>query len=242
MEWVENKRKEAEDKGQLNPFDATMVAQITPGELGGVFHALKFAEDLVVKWLPKHKFKNWNVTEARGITVTKEMKEDTAKEIAKKLTNHSQWRLHGRSIKIDDLKDIGLTIQKVDDDPKLADIVYRIQTVCRLLFDSSNIFKIFATQDNKIFRQAVLAGVPIGIPSAQLPDAVNIEPKCPKCGEIYKIYAKLIPDPQIDEKLETEGFIPFPKDAKITCKCGFELDLLGIKNEIEIKTGKKIIV
>lgn len=243
VEWVEKKRKEAEDKGQLNPFDATMVAQITPGELGSVFHALKFAEDLVVKWLPEHKFRKWEVTKTRKIPVTKEMKEERAKDIAKKLTKHSDWQLHGRSIKIEDLEEIGLEITKVDDDPKLAEIVYRIQTVCRLLFDSSHIFKIFATQDSKIFRQAAPpVGTPMGIPIAQLPDAVNIEPKCPKCGEIYKIYAKFTPDPQIDKDLKKKGFIPFPKDAKITCKCGFELDLLGIKNEIEIKTGKKLIV
>ena len=59
MEWVEEKRKEAEEQGRLNPFDATMVAQITPGELGSVFHALKFAEDLVVEWLINYKFKKW---------------------------------------------------------------------------------------------------------------------------------------------------------------------------------------
>ena len=59
IEWVEEKRKEAEEQGRLNPFDATMVAQITPGELGSVFHALKFAEDLVVEWLINYKFKKW---------------------------------------------------------------------------------------------------------------------------------------------------------------------------------------
>jgi hypothetical protein len=36
--------------------------------------------------------------------------------------------------------------------------------------------------------------------------------------------------------------MPFPKDAKIICKCGFEIDLSGIKNQIEIQTGKKIII
>lgn len=44
IDWVEKKREEAEKNERLNPFDATMVAQITPGELGNVFHALKFAE------------------------------------------------------------------------------------------------------------------------------------------------------------------------------------------------------
>lgn len=242
MEWVEEKRKEAEKQDRLNPFDATMVAQITPGELGSVFHALKFAEDLVVEWLINYKFKKWTVTETHKIPVTEEMKRKRAEEIAKELTNHSKWRLHGRSIKIDDLEEIGLKITRIDDNPKLTEIVYRIQTVCRLLFDTTTSFKIFATQDNKIFRQAVPVGTPIRIPEKPTVDVAEIEQKCPKCGKTYKIYAKFVPNPKIDVDFKNKGFIPFPKDAKIICKCGFEIDLLGIKNQIEIQTGRKIIV
>lgn len=84
MEWVEEKLKEAEAKDRLNPFDATMVAQISPGELKGVNHALKFAEDLVGKWLKQYKFKHWKVTETQKKTVTEEMKASRAKEIAQK--------------------------------------------------------------------------------------------------------------------------------------------------------------
>ncbi len=242
IEWVEEKRKEAEEKDKLNPFDATMVAQITPGELGSVFHALKFAEELVVEWLINYKFKKWTTTETRKIPVTEVMKRKRAEEIAKELTNHSKWRLHGRSIKISDLEEIGLKITRVDNDPKLAEIVYRIQTVCRLLFESTTSFKIFATQDNKIFRQAVSVGAPIRVPEKPTGDVVEIEQKCPKCGETYKIYAKLVPNPKIDVDFKNKGFIPFPKDGKIICKCGFEIDLLGIKNQIEIQTGRKIII
>jgi len=245
MEWVEKKRKEADKQGALNPFDATMIAQISPGELGSVFHALKFAEDLVVEWLINYKFKKWTVTESRKIPVTEEMKRRRAEEIAKKLINHSKWKSHGRSIKIDDLEEIGLKAIRVDNDQKLAEIVYRIQTICRLLFETSTSFKIFATQDNKIFRQAVPVGAPIRIPKMKVPkvpDVVNIEQKCPKCGIVHKIYAKFVPNPQIDIDFKNKGFIPFPKDAKIICNCGFEIDLLGIKNQIEIKTRKKIIV
>jgi len=242
MEWVEKKRKEADKQGALNPFDATMIAQISPGELGSVFHALKFAEDLVVEWLINYKFKKWTVTESRKIPVTEEMKRRRAEEIAKELINHSKWKSHGRSIKIDDLEEIGLKAIRVDNDQKLAEIVYRIQTICRLLFETTTSFKIFATQDNKIFRQAVPVGAPIRIPKMKVPDVVNIEQKCPKCGIVHKIYAKFVPNPQIDIDFKNKGFIPFPKDAKIICKCGFEIDLLGIKNQIEIQTRKKIIV
>ncbi len=242
IEWVKNKREEAEKQGVLNPFDATMVAQITPGELGNVFHALEYAKDLVGKWLINYKFKKWTVTETRKIPVTKEMKKKRAKEISKELTDHSKWRSHGRSIKIDDLEEIGLKIIKVDNDAKLAEIVYRIQTVCRLLFDTTSSFKIFATQDNKIFRQAVTIKTPIRMPERPMPDVVNIEPKCPKCGEISKIYAKLAPNPQIDVDSKKKGFLPFPKDAKIICKCGFEIDLLGVKSQIETQTGREVII
>lgn len=56
------------------------------------------------------------------------------------------------------------------------------------------------------------------------------------------IYAKLAPNPQIDIDFKNKGFIPFPKDDKIICKCRFEIDLLGIKIQIEIQTKRKIIV
>lgn len=242
MEWVDDKREEAEINGKLNPFDATMVAQITPGELGSVYHALKFAEDLVVEWLINYKFKKWSETETRKIPVTDEMKTNRANEIAKELTNHSKWRSHGRSIKIDDLEKIGVKITKVDDDPILSDIVYRIQTVCRLLFESTTVFKIFATQENKIFKQAVQSGMPVKIPqNVTQPDVVEIEQKCPKCGAAHKIYGKFSPNKKIDVDFGNKGFIPFPKDSRIKCTCGFEIDLSGIKNQIEIQAGRKLL-
>jgi hypothetical protein len=244
-EWVELKRQEADKTGRLNPFDATMVAQITPGELGSVSNALKFAEDLVVKWLMNYKFKKWNETETRKIPVTQEMKEKRATEIAEELIKHSKWRSHGRSIKVGDLEGIGLKIKKVEDDPKLADTVYRIQTVCRLLFESSTVYKIFATAENKLFKQATPREGAIRIPIPKMPvaDVVEIQQECPKCKKVHSLYGKFSPNPKIDQDLKNRGLIPFPKDAKLKCdNCQFEIDLLGLKNEIEMQTGKKIIV
>lgn len=241
MEWVKEKREEAEKQGALNPFDATMIAQISPGELGRVFHSLKFAEDLVKDWLVRYKFKNWISTETHKKAVTDSMKKQRAEEIAKELTNHSKWRSHGRSIKIEDLESIGLKVTRIDSDPQLANIVYRIQTVCRLLFETTTSFKIFATQDNKIFRQAVPVGEPIKIPHVQIPDVAEINQVCQKCGESYKIYAKFVNNPKIDKDFQAKSFIPFPNNAKITCSCGYEIDLSGIKSQIEMQTKRKII-
>lgn len=240
MEWIKLKRANAEEKGHLNPFDATMIAQISPGELGSVYHSLKFAEDLVKEWLVKYKFKNWNRTETKKQEVTINMKEKRAQEIAKALTNHTMWRSHGRSIKIDDLENIGLRVTRIDDNPELADVVHRIHTICRLLFDMTTVFKIFATQDNKIFRQAAQVGEPVKIPSKQ-PDVVEITQKCPKCGKEYKIYAKFAENPQIDKDFKQKNCIPFPKNAKLTCDCGYEIDLSGLKSQLELQIGRKII-
>ena len=58
MEWVEEKQKIANTTGALNTFDAIMVAQISPGELNGVFNSLQFAKDLVIERLSNYKIDN----------------------------------------------------------------------------------------------------------------------------------------------------------------------------------------
>jgi hypothetical protein len=242
IEWVEEKRKEAEKESTLNPFDAKMIAQITPGELGGALHSMNFAKDLVVDWLPKYKFKNWNITETRKLPVTDKMKKSKAMDIANKLTDHSKWRLHGRSIKIQDLEEIGLQIIRIDDVPQLAEVVYKIHAVCQLFFDNTSIFKIFATEDYKMFRQAVIAGQPLMIPKEKQPDVVEIEQRCPKCGVKHQIYAMFAPNPKIDSDCRKKGLITFPKDAKIKCACGFEIELAGVKSQVEVVSGRKIIL
>jgi len=240
-EWIREKREESVRLGKLNPLDATMVAQISPGELKVVYYALKYAEDLVVQWLPKYKFKNWYLTESRGIAVTEEMKIQRAKEIASDLMNHKRWRTHGRCIKRDDLEAIGLRITKIEDNSSLADIIYRIQTICRLLFASTTTYKIFATQKEKIFKQAALPGPPPVIPFGQEPSVAEAGITCQKCGKVHKIYAKLKDDPKIDKELRNKGLYPYPNDNRLICDCGFEIDLSGLRNEIEARSGRKIV-
>jgi len=150
-EWVEKKQLEVSKVGRLNPFDAVIVAQISPGELYGIINSLEFAKDLVKIWLEKYKFKDWLVTQNRRIVVSPEMRKNRANEVAEMLCNHTMWRTHGRSLKIDDLKDM-LLIERIDDDPKLSDIVHRINTIVRLIFDSSTVYKLFFLADIKLSR------------------------------------------------------------------------------------------
>ncbi len=241
-DWVETKREEAAKNGELNPFDATMVAQINPGELKNVYQQLHFAHDLVEEWLCKYKFKNWDYTETRGKKVTEEFKKKRAREIAEKLTDHSLWRSHGRSLKIEDLEEIGLKINNIEENDELADIVHRIHTILRFYFGNSTSYKILGTVDMILTKNAVKAEAEEE--ENDLEDANVIEGKveCENCNKTHKFYIKLEDIDEIDEDYEDTDREPFPEDEQLVCdECGNEIDLSGLANKIEDQTGKEIV-
>ncbi|MBA7670529.1 hypothetical protein ES703_78675 [subsurface metagenome] len=140
------------------------------------------------------------------------------------------------------MQDIGLRITRLEDNPKLADLVYRIQTVCRLILEQSTAYKIFATENEKVFKHAVSSGGAIGAKQKIVPEVAEFEVKCPQCGNTYKMYAKLTDNPQIDKDLQKRGKLPYPKNNKLKCNCGFEIDLSGLRNDIESKTHRKVVL
>lgn len=239
LQWIDEKRKEALEYNELNPVDAIVIAQINPGELKGIFHSFKFAEDIVTEWLFKYKFKKWTYSKSRKQEVTDELRKSQANKIAQALSDHGRWRTHGRSLKIEDLRNIELKINRLDDTPEIAELVYRIQVICTLIFNSSPAYKIMATEESGAFITATKVDNVKALP--QVKEVFEINAKCEKCGKEYKTYLKLEEDKNIDEELKKEGFKKFPKNGKIKCECKFEIDLMGIKSDIELQTGKKVI-
>lgn len=238
--WIDEKRNEAQKYNRLNPLDAIIVSQISPGEIKKVINALEFAKDLVIDWLVTYKFKNWTKTETRNVEVTDEIKKERATEVANELTNQTKLRTHGRSLKIDDLRK-WLKIEKIDDDKKLSEIVYSLKTVIRLIFDQSSTFKLFLCGDNKIMRTFAASNQPVGLPpvgqKAKTQKNIEIALNCPKCGQAHKITAYLNKEqkPQHIAKSNVTD-----KDTFICNNCGFELDLKPIKNDLELKLKTKI--
>ena len=248
-EWVDSKRKEAEKNGKLNPFDAVMVAQISPGELYGVINSLEFAKDLVKSWLEEFKFKNWTKTRDRGIEVTDVMRKKRASEVAEMLCDHTTWRTHGRSLKIEDLKDV-LVIERIDDDTKLADIVYRIKTIIRLILDSSTVYKLFFTDDLQLSKTFTISSGnnnPVPHPLAQKRpaqkeiDVVDINIQCPKCKKKHKVSGYLDIDSQTIKKAELPTNNNIKENDVLVCdNCNFALDLKPIKNQVESQSKRKV--
>lgn len=247
-EWVDSKRQEAAKNGSLNPFDAVMVAQISPGELYGVINSLEFAKDLVKCWLEEHKFKNWTITRQSKTPVTAQMRKERANKVAEMFCDHTTWRTHGRSLKIEDLKE-DLIIERIDDDPKLADIVYRVKTVIRLILDGSSVYKMFFVDDLKISKTFTVnpgsnlpASTPLPVQGQQKAvEAVELDIKCPKCGTRHKVQGYM----DLDSRQIKTAKLPINPNVKdneiLVCNnCNFALDLKPIKNQVESQTKRKV--
>lgn len=237
VNWINEKREAVKNGIPLNAVDATMIAQITPGELEGAVNSLNFAIDKLKEWLPKYKFKNWTITETSKTHVTSDKKIQRADDIATEMANHKRWRDHGKSLKIADLESLGLKINRIDDDESLADIVYRIKIVILLLFSTSSHYKIFQSADEALYSDVAItpAQQPVQAP------VIETQIQCPKCGKKGSIYAKFgkIPSALKDEIKKKS--MPFSKDNKYTCSCGVSMDLTGLRNKIEHQLGKRII-
>jgi hypothetical protein len=250
-ECVDQKRVEANENGNLNPFDAVIVAQISPGELYGVINSLEFAKDLVKGWLAKYKFKNWTLTQSEKNEVTDEMKIKRANEVADKLCNHTEWRTHGRSLKIEDLEDL-LLIERIDSDPKLADIVYRIKTVIRLIFDGSTTYKIYYLDNTRLARTFSVNPsnsdtIPIpnnntkGVTQSQI-EVIEIEISCPQCNKQHKVngYFNITEQQLKNGNLRNNPNLK-ENDILVCDNCNFALDLKPIKSQIENQTKKHLL-
>lgn len=73
-------------------------------------------------------------------------------------------------------------------------------------------------------------------------EVVEFNQKCPKCEKVHRIYGKLKKDSKIDEDCKKQELQPFPGDSKLNCSCGCVIDISDVRNKIEIKTGKKLII
>jgi len=244
--WVDEKREEAAKNKQLNPFDAIMVAQISPGEIHGVVNSLEFAKDLVKCWLEEYKFKNWTQTETTRTPVTAEMRKKRAEEVADKLCDHMSWRTHGRSLKIDDLKE-DLRIENIDANPQLADIVYRIKTVVRFIFDTSTDYKLYFWEDFQITRTAIASTnlpTPMPVQNKSIPiDKIDGEIQCPKCGKKHKIIGYFDIDSTKIKQLQLPINNKIQDNDVLICDnlgCNFAINLKPIKNQIETQSKRKI--
>lgn len=93
------------NKGKITHAELSILMEFDQGQLYSYEQARDLSISLLVEWLCKYKWKNWNTTETRARPVTDKMKRDRAKEIAKKLNDIKRWNSHGMGINMRQLRD-----------------------------------------------------------------------------------------------------------------------------------------
>jgi hypothetical protein len=111
--------------GTLAPAElAYLLQNFDPGELYQFEQARELSIALLKEWLVTYKFKNWKVTEKRGVRVTAAMKRDRAAEIGAKLSDTQRWHSHSRGISMQVIRrDLNLQIFDLDDEPQMREAV-----------------------------------------------------------------------------------------------------------------------
>ena len=237
LEGIKKIKNEAEAANKLNIAYIPILQNISPGEIQHCENAQNFSRTLVTNWLKQYKFKFWDTHSSNGAAVTDGEKELRAEEIASALCNQGRWLTHGRSIKLQDLTELRLQITDYSKDSELYDAVNRYHTLLQMSFET-NIYKIYETATSQIYRSQNAAMPPMGM--GALPVILTpllFEFACEKCKTTRIIQINLGQDAPL-----ANGAIPFPANNIYRCRsCNSESNLLGLRQQIEAQTGKKIV-
>lgn len=116
---------EKSTQGELSTAELVLLEKLDLAELHQFELARDLSVDLLKRWLTSYKFKDWNTTETRGITVTTKIKEDRATEIARQLNDQERWLTHSRGIDMKTLRDeLRLKIDDFGVNPELKKAVW----------------------------------------------------------------------------------------------------------------------
>lgn len=213
-----------------------ILQNISPGEIQHCENAQNFSKKLVTDWLKEYKFKFWNEHSSTGKEVTCDDKQRRAEEIASFLCNHNYWLTHGRSIHIDDLQKMKLLITDYTKNTELNDAITRYYTLLKMSFET-NIYKIYETPISQIYRSINANPIQENNQLQNIPNPLIINIECAKCKKETKMQVNFEKSFPIQD-----GNTPFPSDNIFNCPtCGTESDILGIRQQLEAQTNKKII-
>ena len=133
--------KKAQDDCRDNPKNLNswlpMLSQYGPALLVRCQDQIDFGKELVGNWLKAYMFVNGPQT--------------CADTIAEYLSNHGNFKTHGKHINIDKAKEIGLKIDSLEDDQDFQDRVLSAFHATMHAFGSTNTAKIVANQNGNCY-------------------------------------------------------------------------------------------
>ncbi len=249
IKGFEKIKTESASTNSLNRAYIPLLQRISPGDLQHAQNALDFARILVGEWLAKYKFKNWSVhsTHNPGSPVTDEQKKQRSDEIASALCDHSRWLTHGRSIRMEDLRNLGLQITDFHTQPALSDFIRKYHVLLQMTFSATTLYKVIETPHTQIVRfvqpaaQAIPGTPGGGIPLPQLLpgqqiEGVMAEVQCNRCQKKFQLQM----DFDTLKPLQSGAYRYPPNDLLKCDQCGNQMNLAGMRQQVEMQARKPI--
>lgn len=233
LEGLEKIKSEVIEKNNLNRAYIPILQNISPADIQECENAQDFSRILVTRWLSQYKFKYWDTHSSTGLEVTLQDKARRAGQIARTLCNHGKWLTHGRSVTLNDLREMKLQITDYSEQEELCDAIRKYYTLMRLTFDTTSIYKIFETPSSQIYKHMITEQQ---IQPVKAKKAI-IDFSCNKCGKVSKLQATFEKGVPLEE-----GVVLFPSDNIYICPgCGTRHDLSPLRMQIESQTKKQIL-
>ncbi len=141
---------EKDRNGELTTAEFALLSKFDLAELHQYELARELSVTLLKRWLAAYKFKNWQKTESRAVTVSQGMRIERAEHIAKVLSDNQRWHSHGRGISRATLEsdDIKLKIDRLETDTVLHT---NIRAYHRCLQDYMSTIKAFAFVHSRVY-------------------------------------------------------------------------------------------
>lgn len=150
-----------------------IIEQYGPALLVQCEHAIDLSKTLVIKWLKEYMFDSDKDAEIKS------------KKIAKILSDHANFKSHGRHISRDDAISFGLKIVNLEDDSELQDLVLSVFHSTTQTFDGSPTAKIIENNKGKAFIKRYQQ-IPVQLPIQKVVPKKKETPKPKKKAPIQK--------------------------------------------------------
>lgn len=123
---------------EITDAELVLIENIDPGKLHQYGQERELTVELIETWLCQYKFKNWTHSKSTNKPVSDRHKQETAKEIARKLSNNELWHSHSRGI---DLETLGSKVKlKVQDYSNNTDLYEEVKVYMLIVQEYTQVF------------------------------------------------------------------------------------------------------
>ncbi|MFQ5486604.1 MAG: hypothetical protein ACE5DO_14900, partial [Desulfobacterales bacterium] len=127
-----------EDSAKI-PIWQTIISKYHPAFLGECMNAIEWSKDIVSDWLSSGMFANENNAEK------------SANEIVKRLSDRSTMKTHSRHLSVEQAEEMGLIIEKLENDDDLQDLILTVHHCYMHTFSASTAIKIIENHNGAAY-------------------------------------------------------------------------------------------